>query len=53
MAKNEVAKSNKNTPAYNQKDVDVKETAVLTEIERETHEPYKVTVEKVRQQVVV
>ena len=50
MAKNEVAKSNNGTPAYSQKDVDVRETATFTEIERETHEPFKVTVERVRQE---
>ena len=46
MAKNEIAKKGCATPAsYNKKDVSSRTVANVTDIRRETYEPFKTTVE--------
>ena len=46
MAKNEIAKKGSATPAsYNKKDFSSRTAANVTDIHRETYEPFKTTVE--------
>lgn len=54
MAKNEIAKKGSATPAsYNKKDFSSRTVANVTDIHRETYEPFKTTVEDIHSETVV
>lgn len=54
MAKNEIAKKENTTPtSYNEKDFSSRTAANVTDIHRETYEPFKTTVEDIHSETVV
>ena len=54
MAKNEIGKKGRATPAsYNKKDFSSRTAANVTDIHRETYEPFKTTVEDIHSETVV
>ena len=54
MAKNEIGKKGRATPAsYNKKDFSSRTAANVTDIHRETYEPFKTTVEDIHSETVI
>lgn len=53
MAKNEIAKKGRATPAAYKKDFSSRTAANVTDIHRETYEPFKTTVEDIHSETVV